>query len=67
MAAGFGARMMPATADRPKPMVTVNGKRIIDTLLDALVKVGIKDIVIIRGYKRNGLMKFLKNIHLCVL
>ncbi|MCQ2485842.1 MAG: NTP transferase domain-containing protein [Clostridia bacterium] len=52
MAAGFGQRMMPATEDRPKPMVTVNGVRIIETLLDALVKVGITDITLIRGYKK---------------
>lgn len=52
MAAGFGQRMLPATSDRPKPMVTVNGVRIIETLLDALVKVGIKDITLIRGYKK---------------
>ena len=52
MAAGFGSRMMPATADRPKPMVTVNGVRIIDTLLDALVGAGIADITLVRGYKK---------------
>ncbi len=52
LAAGFGSRMMPATADRPKPLVTVNGVRILDTLLDALTAVGIKDITIIRGYKK---------------
>lgn len=52
MAAGFGSRMMPATADRPKPMVTVNGVRIIETLLDALVAVGITDITVVRGYKK---------------
>lgn len=52
MAAGFGSRMMPATQDRPKPLVTVNGKRIIDTLLDALVDVEIHDITIVRGYKK---------------
>ncbi len=51
LAAGFGSRMMPATKNQPKPMVIVNGKRIIETLLDALVKVEIKDITIIRGYK----------------
>lgn len=49
--AGFGSRMMPATADRPKPMVTVNGTRIIDTLIDALVAAEIKDIIIVGGYK----------------
>lgn len=52
MAAGFGSRMLPATADSPKPMVSVNGVRIIDTLLDALVAVGIRDITLIRGYKK---------------
>ena len=49
--AGFGSRMMPATKDRPKPMVTVNGVRIIDTLLDALTAVGITDITVVGGYK----------------
>lgn len=49
--AGFGSRMMPATKDRPKPMVTVNGVRIIDTLLDALAAVGITDITVVGGYK----------------
>lgn len=52
MAAGFGSRMMPATADRPKPLVTVNRVRIIDTLIDALIAVGIEDITIVRGYKK---------------
>lgn len=52
LAAGFGSRMMPATADRPKPLVTVNGVRILDTLLDALTAVGIRDITIVRGYRK---------------
>lgn len=52
MAAGFGSRMVPATLERPKPMVTVNGVRIIDTLLDALVAAEIQDITIVRGYKK---------------
>lgn len=52
LAAGFGSRMMPATADRPKPMVTVNGRRIISTLLDALLAAGVDDITIVRGYKK---------------
>jgi len=52
IAAGFGERLLPATADRPKPLVTVNGVRIIDTLLEALVSVGIRDITIVRGYKK---------------
>lgn len=52
MGAGFGSRMMPATKDCPKPMVKVNGKRIIETQLDALLAAGIKDITIVRGYQK---------------
>lgn len=54
LAAGFGSRMMPATADRPKPLVKVNGVRIIDTLINALTAVGIKDIYIVRGYRKEA-------------
>lgn len=57
LAAGFGSRMMPATVDKPKPMVTVNGVRIIDTLLDALVAAGITDITIVGGYRYDKLCK----------
>ena len=59
LAAGFGSRMMPATADRPKPMVEVNGVRIIDTLLDALVAAGIEEITIIGGYRFEKLKELL--------
>ena len=52
LAAGFGSRMVPVTLDMPKPLVKVNGVRIIDTVLDALVAVGIKDITLVRGYKK---------------
>lgn len=60
LAAGFGSRMMPATQDRPKPMVTVHGKRIIETLLDALLKAKIEDITIIRGYQKDKFDELLK-------
>lgn len=52
MAAGFGERMLPVTLVRPKPMVRVNGVRIIDTLLDALIAAEIENIYIVRGYKK---------------
>ena len=50
IAAGFGSRLVPVTLNTPKPLVRVNGKRIIDTLLDAVIAAGIEDIVIVRGY-----------------
>jgi len=50
IAAGLGSRMIPITLNTPKPLIRIKGVRIIDTLLDALYAVGIKDIIIVRGY-----------------
>ena len=50
LAAGFGSRMVPITINTPKPMVRVHGKRIIETLIDAVLAAGIEEIHIIRGY-----------------
>lgn len=61
MAAGFGSRMLPATKDTPKPLVEVNGRRIIETLLDALVAAEIKDITVIVGYQRQKFKSLLVN------
>lgn len=50
IAAGFGSRLVPVTLNTPKPLVRVNGKRIIDTIIDAVLKAGINEIYIVRGY-----------------
>lgn len=50
MAAGFGSRMVPVTLNTPKPLITVHGKKIIETLLDAVLEAGINEIIIVRGY-----------------
>ncbi len=50
IAAGFGSRLVPITLNTPKPLVRVNGVRMIDTLLDAVAAAGIEEIYIVRGY-----------------
>ena len=50
LAAGFGSRLVPVTLNTPKALVRVKGTRMIDTLLDAVINVGIEEIYIVRGY-----------------
>ena len=50
LAAGFGSRMVPLTFNTPKPLIRVHGKRMIETLLDAVVAAEIEEIYIVRGY-----------------
>lgn len=50
MAAGFGNRMKPVTLTTPKPLVKVNGIRMIDTVIQGLHKNGIFEIYIVVGY-----------------
>lgn len=50
VAAGFGSRLVPITLNVPKPLVRVNGTRMIDTLIDAVLAVGIEEIYVVRGY-----------------
>lgn len=50
LAAGFGSRLVPITLNTPKPLVRVNGKKIIETLLDAVVDAEVPEIIIVTGY-----------------
>lgn len=50
IAAGLGNRMHPVTLYTPKPLVKVNGVRMIDTVIDGLHNNGINEIYIVVGY-----------------
>ena len=47
MAAGLGNRMRPVTLTTPKPLVKVNGVRMIDTVIQGLHENGITEIYIV--------------------
>ena len=51
LAAGFSERLAPVSLEVPKPLVTVKGVRLVDTLIDALLAAGIEDVSMVVGYK----------------
>lgn len=53
MAAGKGTRMMPLTANRPKPLISVAGVTLIDHVLDHLRHAGIGRVVVNVHYLAN--------------
>ncbi|HEX8192925.1 MAG TPA: nucleotidyltransferase family protein [Allosphingosinicella sp.] len=61
MAAGLGKRMRPLTATRPKPLVEVAGKPLLDHCLDRLKAAGVKKAVVNVHYLADALESHLKN------
>ncbi len=51
LAAGEGTRMWPLTDTRPKPLIPLGNKPIIEHILDAIVDAGIEKISILIGYE----------------
>jgi len=60
MAAGLGKRMRPLTATRPKPLIEVNGKPLIDHVLDRLRAAGVANAVVNVHYLPDALEAHLK-------
>jgi N-acetyl-alpha-D-muramate 1-phosphate uridylyltransferase len=55
MAAGLGKRMRPLTASKPKPLVRVGGKALIDYTLDGLAQAGVAKAVVNVHYLADAL------------
>jgi MurNAc alpha-1-phosphate uridylyltransferase len=61
MAAGLGKRMRPLTATRPKPLVAVAGRTLIDHCLDRLKAAGVGKAIVNVHYLAPQLEAHLKN------
>lgn len=62
MAAGKGERLAPVTLQTPKPLIRVNGVRMIETILGGLRYNGITEIYIVVGYLKEQFL-FLKKMY----
>ena len=60
LAAGMGKRMNPVTLQTPKPLVKVNGVRMIDTAIRGLHHNGITEIYIVVGYLKEQFQELLE-------
>ncbi|USI73065.1 NTP transferase domain-containing protein [Sphingomonas morindae] len=58
LAAGLGSRLLPLTADRPKCLIEVGGRTILDHQVSALRAAGIAGITIVGGYRFDRLAAY---------
>jgi len=59
---GIGTRLRPLTENIPKPLVPVNGKPIIEYIVEDLKRAGLEQIVLLGGYKVELLQSYFKSI-----
>ncbi len=50
LAAGFGKRLLPLTKERPKPLLEIGGKKLIEYSINLLREINITEIIINSNY-----------------
>ena len=63
IAAGYGSRLKPLTANTPKSLVEIDGKPIITYPIDALVAAGISDISVVVGYRADVVINNIEKLY----
>ncbi len=61
LAAGKGKRLRPITATKPKPMILIAGKPLLEHTILGLKNAGIDDVLIITGYKEEAIKDYFKD------
>ena len=51
LSAGKGSRLLPLTADRPKCLIELSGRSLLEWQLDALGEAGLSEIVVVTGFR----------------
>jgi len=58
LAAGEGRRLEPLTNRRPKPMLPIAGKPLLEYVLDACIDAGVDEFVFVVGYYRDRIQTY---------
>lgn len=58
LAAGIGRRLEPLTETRPKPMIPIANKPLLEHVVEAVVDAGIEEIVLVVGYKQERIQTY---------
>ncbi|TSA45680.1 nucleotidyltransferase family protein [bacterium] len=58
LAGGQGLRLRPLTNDRPKPMILIHGKPLLEYMVEVLKENGIEEIVMLVGYMPEKIMEY---------
>lgn len=61
LTAGEGKRFRPLTRSRPKPMVPVANKPLLEHVVTSLRETGIDELVFVVGYRRERIQKYFEN------
>ncbi|MFD1562864.1 UTP--glucose-1-phosphate uridylyltransferase AglF [Haloarchaeobius amylolyticus] len=57
LAAGKGTRLRPLTEDKPKVLVEVDGKPLLEDVMDNLIEVGATEFVLVVGYMKEKIIE----------
>jgi glucose-1-phosphate thymidylyltransferase len=66
LAAGEGKRIRPLTRSRPKALIPVANRPIIDYPINALLACGIRDIIVVVGYRKEQVIRHLNALDIPV-
>ncbi len=58
LAAGEGSRLRPLTNHRPKPMLSVGNKPLLESVIESVAKAGVTEIILIVGYRRERIQNY---------
>jgi len=62
LAGGEGWRLRPLTKNRPKALIPVGNRPIIDYVIDALLEAGVRDITVVVGYRKEQVIRHLNTL-----